>query len=96
MQRAANAHIDDMCSPAPAITPVNENQEAKVIIIEQNNARLLYNIFFLNFVHFHDQNKGKKEKKKNKMTKLDSRILGFSITSAEDRLNVGDRDYARE
>lgn len=30
------------------------------------------------------------------MTKLDSRILGFSITSAEDRLNVGDRDYARE
>lgn len=42
------------------------------------------------------QNKGKKEKKKSKMTKLDSRILGFSITSAEDRLNVGDRDYARE
>lgn len=29
-QRAANAHIDDMCSPAPAITPANESQEAKV------------------------------------------------------------------
>jgi len=70
LQRAANAHIDDMCSPAPAITPATESQETK--------------------------NKGKKEKKKNKMTKLDSRILGFSITSAEDRLNVGDRDYARE
>lgn len=27
------------------------------------------------------------------MTKLDSRILGFSVTSAEDRLNVGARDY---
>lgn len=35
------------------------------------------------------QSKGKKEKKKNKMTKLDSRILGFSVTSAEDRLNIG-------
>lgn len=30
------------------------------------------------------------------MTKLDSRILGFSVTSAEDRLNVGARDYARD
>lgn len=39
------------------------------------------------------QNKGKKEKKKNKMLKLDSRILGFSVTAAQDRLNVGDRDY---
>lgn len=25
--------------------------------------------------------------------KLDSRILGFSVTAAQDRLNVGDRDY---
>lgn len=38
-QRAANAHIDDMCSPAPAITPAslqgiaNDGQEAKVGII---------------------------------------------------------------
>lgn len=29
-QRAANAHIDDMCSPAPAITPANESQDTKV------------------------------------------------------------------
>lgn len=29
-QRAANAHIDDMCSPAPAITPTIDNQETKV------------------------------------------------------------------
>lgn len=29
-QRAANAHIDDMCSPAPAITPAADGQEAKV------------------------------------------------------------------
>lgn len=35
-QRAANAHIDDMCSPAPAITPASlqgiasDGQEAKV------------------------------------------------------------------
>lgn len=27
------------------------------------------------------------------MTKLDNRILGFSVTAAPDRLNVGDRDY---
>lgn len=45
------------------------------------------NIFFI-------QGKGKKEKKKNKMLKLDSRILGFSVTAAQDRLNVGDRDYS--
>lgn len=35
-QRAANAHIDDMCSPAPAITPAilggGDGQEAKVSI----------------------------------------------------------------
>lgn len=30
-QRAANAHIDDMCSPAPAITPAADGQETKVI-----------------------------------------------------------------
>lgn len=38
------------------------------------------------------QGKAKKVKK-NKMMKLDSRILGFSVTAAQDRINVGDRDY---
>ncbi len=28
------------------------------------------------------------------MLKLDSSILGFSVTAAQDRLNVGDRDYS--
>jgi len=27
------------------------------------------------------------------MLKVDSRILGFNVTAAPDRLNVGDRDY---
>lgn len=65
--RQKNAHIDDMCKPAPAINPSsNDFQEIK----------------------------GKSKKiKKNKMTKLDNRILGFSVTAAPDRLNVGDRDY---
>lgn len=27
------------------------------------------------------------------MTKLDARVLGFSVTAAEGRINVGDRDY---
>jgi len=36
--------------------------------------------------------KGKKVKK-SKMTKVDARILGFSVTAAPDRINVGDRDY---
>uniref|UniRef100_A0A2A4J7G3 GYF domain-containing protein n=1 Tax=Heliothis virescens TaxID=7102 RepID=A0A2A4J7G3_HELVI len=35
--------------------------------------------------------KGKKAKK-NKMLKVDVRILGFSVTAAEDRINVGDID----
>lgn len=39
------------------------------------------------------QGKAKKVKK-NKMMKLDSRILGFSVTAAQDRINVGERDYA--
>ncbi|XP_049300953.1 GIGYF family protein Gyf [Anopheles funestus] len=66
-QRQKNAHIDDMCKPAPAINPSsNDFQETK----------------------------GKNKKvKKNKMMKLDSRILGFSVTAAPDRLNVGERDY---
>uniref|UniRef100_A0A182FPR5 GYF domain-containing protein n=1 Tax=Anopheles albimanus TaxID=7167 RepID=A0A182FPR5_ANOAL len=66
-QRQKNAHIDDMCKPAPAINPsANDFQEIK--------------------------GKGKKIKK-IKMHKLDNRILGFSVTAAPDRLNVGDRDY---
>ncbi|KAK6618626.1 hypothetical protein RUM43_013017 [Polyplax serrata] len=36
--------------------------------------------------------KGKKSKK-GKMLKVDNRILGFSVTAAPDRINVGDRDY---
>lgn len=35
--------------------------------------------------------KGKKTKK-NKMLKVDVRILGFSVTASEDRINVGDID----
>lgn len=27
------------------------------------------------------------------MYKVDNRILGFSVTAAPDRINVGDRDY---
>ncbi|CAD6237108.1 GSCOCG00002144001-RA-CDS [Cotesia congregata] len=38
--------------------------------------------------------KGKSKKpKKGKMFKVDNRILGFSVTAATDRINVGDRDY---
>ncbi|XP_059489488.1 GIGYF family protein Gyf-like isoform X2 [Neocloeon triangulifer] len=38
--------------------------------------------------------KGKAKKiKKKPMMKVDSRILGFNVTAAPDRLNVGDRDY---
>lgn len=66
LQRAKYAHIDDMCKPAPAITPSNDPLD----------------------------NKSKQKKmKKSKMTKLDARILGFSVTAAEGRINVGDRDY---
>ena len=38
------------------------------------------------------QGKSKKPKK-GKMYKVDNRILGFSVTAAPDRINVGDRDY---
>ncbi|XP_069695255.1 GRB10-interacting GYF protein 2 isoform X2 [Periplaneta americana] len=36
--------------------------------------------------------KGKKAKK-SKMFRVDNRILGFNVTAAQDRINVGDRDY---
>ncbi|XP_073976493.1 uncharacterized protein isoform X7 [Rhodnius prolixus] len=40
------------------------------------------------------QVKGKSKKaKKGRMQKVDTRILGFSTTSAPDRINVGDREY---
>ncbi|XP_016944151.2 GIGYF family protein Gyf isoform X2 [Drosophila suzukii] len=64
LQRAQNAHNDDMCKPAPAITP-----------------------------SANDYTDSKKKVKKNKMTKMDARILGFSVTAAEGRINVGVRDY---
>ena len=38
------------------------------------------------------QGKGKKAKK-SKMFRVDNRILGFNVTAAQDRINVGDRDY---
>lgn len=41
---------------------------------------------------FFVQGKSKKPKK-GKMFKVDNRILGFSVTAAPDRINVGDRDY---
>lgn len=41
---------------------------------------------------FFAQGKSKKPKK-GKMFKVDNRILGFSVTAAPDRINVGDRDY---
>ncbi|CAH2035372.1 unnamed protein product, partial [Iphiclides podalirius] len=41
----------------------------------------------------YQEGKGKKNKK-NKMLKVDARILGFSVTAAEDRINVGDIDTA--
>ncbi|KAI4494245.1 hypothetical protein M0802_009114 [Mischocyttarus mexicanus] len=41
--------------------------------------------------------KGKSKKpKKGKMFKVDNRILGFSVTAAPDRINVGDRDYGED
>lgn len=81
-----------MCSPAPALTPAIDCQESKV-----NNAHLFQSIECISMkILLVVQGKNKKEKKKNKMTKLDSRILGFSVTSAENRLNVGARDYARD
>ncbi|EDX15225.1 GD24369 [Drosophila simulans] len=67
LQRAQNAHNDDMCKPAPAITP-SANDYA-------------------------DSKSKQKKIKKNKMTKMDARILGFSVTAAEGRINVGIRDY---
>lgn len=56
--------------------------------------------FTLNFGDFEFNRiillKGKgKKTKKNKMLKVDARnILGFSVTAAEDRINVGDIDTA--
>jgi len=44
------------------------------------------------FTAFLVQGKGKKAKR-SKMFRVDNRILGFSVTAAQDRINVGDRDY---
>ncbi|ENN71327.1 hypothetical protein YQE_11987, partial [Dendroctonus ponderosae] len=65
-----NAHKDDMCSPAPAITPSLHNTS-----------------------EFQEVKGKNKKTKRSKMLKVDSRILGFNVTSASDRINVGDRDY---
>lgn len=40
-------------------------------------------------VYFFFQGKSKKAKK-SKMMKVDARILGFNVTAARDRINVGD------
>ncbi|CAF4747351.1 unnamed protein product [Pieris macdunnoughi] len=48
-----------------------------------------------NSISDYQEVKGKgKKTKKNKMMKVDARILGFSVTASEDRINVGDIDTA--
>lgn len=37
--------------------------------------------------------KGKSKRRKNKMQKLDSSMLGFTVQSNPDRLNVGEIDH---
>lgn len=43
--RAQNAHVDDMCSPAPALTPSSDFQEVKVgglgMVFVSSNRRIL-------------------------------------------------------
>lgn len=34
-----------------------------------------------------------KKSKKKPMLRLDNAFLGFNVTAAPDRINVGDRDY---
>lgn len=47
-QRAANAHIDDMCSPAPAITPSSDFQEVKVSKLDILMLKVHSHNFFVN------------------------------------------------
>lgn len=37
-----------------------------------------------------------KKKKKNKMQKVDSAILGFTVHAAMDRINIGDIDHVED
>ncbi|KAH8292615.1 hypothetical protein KR054_006467 [Drosophila jambulina] len=86
LQRAQNAHNDDMCKPAPAITPSSNDST-------DNKVGCNYALLDFLFIFLFPKNKQKKVKK-NKMTRMDARsILGFSVTAAEGRINVGVRDY---
>lgn len=59
----------------------------------QNIDNQLVILCYFSSLHSTQSKNNKKEKKKNKMSKFDSRILGFSVTAARDRLNIGDLDH---
>ena len=45
---------------------------------------------------FSDDSKASKKKKKSKMQKLDSSILGFTVHAGADRINVGEIDLSAD
>lgn len=101
------AHKDDMCAPAPALTPNHHAGGAAIVpapviaataatsinyggSLRETSGSGSTNVISTDFQEV--KGKGKKVKK-SKMLKVDARILGFSVTAAPDRFNVGDRDY---
>lgn len=80
-----------MCSPAPAITPSVGGISAEFQEVKVTKIVLVKDLIFI----FLLQGKNKKIKVKKVMKVIDGRsLLGFTATSASDRINVGDRDYA--
>lgn len=64
--------------PAPAVNPiVNKSSNSQPSNDNDGNSNA----------------KGKSKRRKNKMQKLDNSMLGFTVQSNPDRLNVGEIDH---
>lgn len=96
------AQADDLCKPAPAINPNVPADFQTIKVCKGNKCRTNEVTLWTEKTElssanefaslFSLQSKAKKPKK-GKMIQMDSRMLGFNVMSAPDRINVGDRDY---
>lgn len=71
------AEENTLWGPAPAITPVVNKPNSQPVNDNDGNSN----------------SKGKSRRRKNRMQKLDNSLLGFTVQSNPDRLNVGEIDH---
>ncbi|CAG0914312.1 unnamed protein product [Notodromas monacha] len=92
--KSAKAPEDSMLGPAKAINPNSQSSQSSQVHHHSNTGNhSSMSSQTLSADAFHVVKGKGKSKKNKKMQKVDNSILGFSVTAASDRVNVGDREF---